>query len=66
MRCAKIKLTDKKDGDKRTVPLSLDLVATIGVTFNDYGMYYAFKSQWTKDGRWSFHDCQRLAIFHFK
>ena len=23
MRCAKIKLTDKKDGDKRTVPLSL-------------------------------------------
>ena len=42
-----------------------DLVATIGVTFNDYGMYYAFKGQWSDDFRWSFHDYQKLAIFHF-
>ena len=34
MRCAKIKLIHKKDGDKRTVPLSLTATVTVHDTYN--------------------------------
>ena len=42
-----------------------DLVATIGVGFNNSDMYYAFKRQWCADSRWSFYDSLKLAIIEF-
>ena len=41
------------------------LLATIGVRFNEPGMYYAFKRQWGGDARWSFYDYLGLAILQF-
>lgn len=42
-----------------------DLLVTIGIGFNDSGLYYAFQNQWGGDPRWSFYDDLELAIIQF-
>ena len=43
-----------------------DLTATIGVRFNNSGMYYAFRNTYIgKDSRWTFYDYLNLAILQF-
>jgi len=42
-----------------------ELFVSIGLGFNDFDMYYAFKGRAERDFRWSFYDDLEMAILRF-